>query len=162
MGPDRCSELDSIPWASLPQPSWNGPTAVPDAIRRLAALKTGEDARRAYDDFLYAVGNNHAGTYFPVVLHTLPFLEEILRSPPGLAQQTTLDVLVDLLGSFAPDPGHQVVGTSTGKSVALQKLVREGVARFADVIATLARSGSPEAPTRRLAEALLECLSETP
>lgn len=42
-------QLDSVPWASLPQPKWNRPAAVPDAIRRLAAPTSREDARQAYN-----------------------------------------------------------------------------------------------------------------
>src|SRR5689334_8277474 len=102
-------QLDSIAWTSFPQPSGNRPTTVPDAIRRLATPASDDDARHAYNDFLYAIGNNHAGTYFPVVLHTLPFLGEILRSTSSRARETTLDVLVDLAGSFEPDPDHQEV-----------------------------------------------------
>jgi hypothetical protein len=152
--------LDSVPWASLTQPPWNTPTAVPDAIRRLAASTTDDDARAAYNGFLCSVGNNHAGTYFPVLLRALPFLEEILRSPLSRAHETTLDVLADLTGSFEPDPAHRMVTIESGAELALRDLVRAGVAGFSDIIGELARSVAPGIHTRRLAEEVLAALAE--
>lgn len=152
--------LDSVPWKSLAQPSWNAPTAVPDSIRELASSTTDEAARAAYNGFLYAVGNNHAGTYFPVLLRALPFLEEILRSPSGRAHETTLDALVDLTGSFEPDPAHRIVASESGTDVALRELVRGAVAGFSDIIGELALTAAPGTRTRQLAEELLAVLAE--
>ncbi|MDB4927735.1 MAG: hypothetical protein JWM10_219 [Myxococcaceae bacterium] len=152
-------QLDSVPWSSLPQPPWNRPTAVPDAIRELALASSEEAAGRAYNAFLYAVGNNHAGTYFPVVLRALPFLGEILRHAGPNGREATLDVLVDLAGSFEPDPEYRLVATSTAREVALQDLVYQAIAQFAVAITALAVSEIPETRAQRLAAELLELLA---
>jgi hypothetical protein len=145
-------QLDSVIWHSLSQPSWNKPATVPESIRGLAAATSEHGALGAYNDFLYAVGNNHAGTYFPVVVQTLPFLEEILRHGGARAREVTLDVLVDLTGSFQPE--------LTEGAAELRALVRHDVARFADVIKALAASASPESKTYQLASEVLEILAE--
>lgn len=119
-----------------------------------------EDARRAYNDFLYAVGNNHAGTYFPIILRALPFLEEILRHTGSRAREAALDVLVDITGSFVPDPEYRFIATSAEREVALQDLVYQGIAQFAETITVLAESDVPEVRVRRLAAEVLELLAD--
>ena len=61
------SELKQVRWDEFPQPSWNGPEEVPCALRALADT-TQNDDYTSYHRLLYAIGNNHAGTYFPVAL----------------------------------------------------------------------------------------------
>jgi len=75
---------------------------------------------------LYAVGNHHAGTYYPAVVTVVPFLGAILRSGGPIARLRTLDVLIDLLGSFWPAAGFEVVATPTGNR-ALRDLLRQEV-----------------------------------
>lgn len=98
--------LDSVDWHLKPQPSWNSPDDIPNAVRALAAATT-ETKSSAYTRMLYALGNNHAGTYFAVVLDVIPFFGEILRGGTAVARRTTLDILVDLLVSFEADAGAE-------------------------------------------------------
>ncbi len=86
-------KLDLIDWAALPQPDWNAPSSVPDAIRELAK---GINAPTQSSRLLYAVGNDHAGTYYPVVLWVIPFLGELLADSPSSIRETVLDILIDL------------------------------------------------------------------
>jgi hypothetical protein len=79
---------------------------------------------------LYALGNNHAGTYYPVALAAVPFLGAILRDGGPTARLRTLDVLVDLVGSFAPEPGYEVIETSAGRR-SLQELLKDKVLEIA-------------------------------
>jgi hypothetical protein len=89
--------LTTVKWHLEIQPSWNAKDEVAQAIRSLA-LATEETGSAAYSRMLYAIGNNHAGTYFPVVLALVPFLGEILRAPEysDAARSRALDVLIDL------------------------------------------------------------------
>src|SRR5262245_62128713 len=103
--------LDQIPWPSLPQPAWNGPQEVPEALRALGHVTDGKAARAAYDRVLYALGNNHSGSYYPVVLSAVPFLAEVLAKGARPSREATLDVLIDLVGSFGPEPGFEVVSS---------------------------------------------------
>jgi len=150
--------LQSVRWASLPQPAWNRPTTVPDAIRHLANPSSQDDARRAYHKFLYAVGNNHAGTYYPVVLDTLPFLHEILGSSDALARETVLDILVDLSGALEPALGHETVTSESGASVDIRQLLSQRLTQFAVLVESLVAQAPADSPARRLGEEVLEAL----
>ena len=154
--------IDTIAWASLRQPSWNAPDEVPRALARLAGLVPGDEASRAYHGFLYAIGNDHAGTYYPVVLQTLPFLESILDYAYDLPRQTTLDILVDLIGSFCPEPEYLLVEDDAGAKVQLRLLVRDSVRGMSPTIAALLENQSCGGRTRDLAVELLSRLGEAP
>ncbi len=70
--------LKHVRWEEFSQPSWNDAEAVPSALRALADT-TEIDDFTSYNRLLYAMGNNHAGTYFPVALPTIPFLAQVLK-----------------------------------------------------------------------------------
>lgn len=151
-------ELDRVDWERAEQPSWNRPFVVPDAIRRLADSVSEDDGLRAYHDFLFAIGNNHAGTYFPVVLATLPFLGDIFREGGSVARRMTLDVLVDLTGSFEPEPPCSTLRDVHGRTLSLRQQVLDGVHKLAVVIRGLADDPSVDATARSLASEVLELL----
>ena len=121
--------LDAIAWAALPQPT-SSPTAVPLAIRAIGLATTDDDASAAYHRFLFAVGNNHAGTYYPVVLETIPFLEALVENGHSLARQTSLDILIDLAGAFRPEPGYETVLAPDGAIVSVRTLLLAAVSAF--------------------------------
>lgn len=149
--------LDQVKWEQYAQPTENAVDAVPSAIRALADGSDG-DRQRAYNRMLYALGNNHAGTYFPVVLPAIPFLREILRGPALVARLRTLDVLIDLVGSFGPDLEHEEVDSTKGRR-SLKTMVQEEAAGLASDVERLHRDpGSNE--EARLARELLELLRE--
>jgi hypothetical protein len=120
-------EVDLVDWVALAQPDWNTPSSVPRAIRRLALARTEEDSWAAYNDVLFAVGNNHAGTYHPIALAALPFLACILRSPSPVARQRVLDILIDLSDSFVPAPGHEFIGSLNTAPQSLQIELRNTI-----------------------------------
>jgi hypothetical protein len=98
-------------------------------------------------------GNDHAGTYYPVVLSVVPFLAEILREGEETARLITLDVLLDLLASFHPEPAFENVGIG-GVSRRLRDVLAErALSLRADVERLLA---SP--PHAKLAAELLVVL----
>lgn len=114
------------------------------------------EAERAYDRVLYAVGNNHRGTYFPVVLDVVPFLGEIVEHGGRWACARALDVLIDLVGSFGPD--SEVVTDGDIRPEDLPALLRSRVREFVPGIQTLAGDSSV-AEIQQLARDLLECLA---
>jgi len=88
-----------------------------------ATTATGE---AALSRLLFAVGNDHCGSYRPVVLAVVPFLGEILRDGGDTARARTLDALIDLTCSFGPEPGFEHVTTPDGKRH-VKELLRERV-----------------------------------
>lgn len=95
--------VDQLELSRLQRPPGCRPGELAEALRALAFATSKDAARAAYHRVLYAVGNNHCGTYFPIVLEVIPFLGEILSAGPHWSRVETLEILVDLAGSFVPD-----------------------------------------------------------
>lgn len=151
--------VDVVPWTSLPQPESNRSDAVPCALRRLGAATSEQQANKAYHQFLFAIGNNHAGSYYPVVLEAVPFLGEILESGDEWAQARTLDILIDLLASFGPEPGHETIEGAGGVRLQVDVLLGERIGRLSPAVEALAQDVTRDACTRELAVELLGYLA---
>jgi hypothetical protein len=98
----------------IPQPDSNEPDTVEKALLALRAANDEQTAVDACDAFLWAMGNNHAGTFYPVVLSVLPAVEQILAGGQPWAQRAVMESLIDLGGTFIPEPGYE---TYLGASV---------------------------------------------
>ena len=98
----------------FPQPDSNDSGSVQAALDALWNAHDESTANEAYDAFLWAMGNNHAGTYYPVVLAVLPEIEQILMNGEAWAQRAAMESLIDLGGSFSPEEGYD---TYLGASV---------------------------------------------
>lgn len=98
------------------QPDGNGEAEIANSLLAVIAAADEETSSRAYHRLLYAVGNNHAGTYFPVILPVLPFLCEILGSGGPWSARTAINVLIDWLASFCPDTGFERIETPDGEA----------------------------------------------
>lgn len=149
--------LDAEHWEGHAEPEGNPPGEVLAALRALAD-PADPDRSRAYHRMLYALGNDHAGTYYPVAVPAIAFLGEILREASLVARLRVLDVLLELDGSFVPALGHDEVDTARGRR-SLKAVVHEAViALRADVEA---RCRTPESEEEeRLARDLLESIDD--
>jgi hypothetical protein len=98
----------------FPQPESNDSNSVDAALDALWNAYDEPTANDAYDALLWATGNNHAGTYYPVVLGVLPEIEQILVNGKEWAQRAAMESLIDLGGSFVPAEGYE---TYLGASV---------------------------------------------
>jgi hypothetical protein len=141
--------INAIRWSEYAQPEWNKPGSVVDA---LSSVARGEES--AYDDLLYAVGNNHAGTYYPVLLPVMPFLEEIVDKGDAPSQRVALDVLLDLFGSFQPEARYEQIDLPAGGKRSVEAILEERVHAFRPVLKRIVSEGGPNAP---LAGSLLAC-----
>jgi hypothetical protein len=63
-----------------------------------------------------------------VALSAVPFPGAILTEGGPTARLRTLDVLVDLVGSFEPEPGFEVVATPAGLR-SLKDILKDKVPR---------------------------------
>jgi hypothetical protein len=135
--------LDTVKWAQIAQPETNRPNEVPDTLRSLLTVATQGEAELGYHRVLAAIGNDHAGTYYPVAVPVVPFLGELLSHQNFFTRKAVLNVLIDLQTSFKPAPGYDLLPPAVGapKSVptALRRAVegiRENVQRCAEQNAT--------------------------
>src|SRR4051812_49042417 len=138
--------------SAYPQPDWNGPESVSIALEHVVRARDAESSSFAYNRLLYALGNNHAGTYYPVVLAVMPYFEAILCRGEPWSQRTVLETLIDLCTSFMPDPGHE-----TFQGVSLSTMLRERIIDLKPHLAPLATGNSV---TTKSAQDLLDCLDE--
>ena len=111
-----------------------------------------EASLKAYHQLLYAVGNNHAGTYYSVALGILPAVESVLLDGSPWAKQAVLEVLIELCGPFRPESGQELY-----QGVSLEVLIKERVASLAPIVGTLAKG---EEVAAKSAQELLGVMDE--
>ncbi len=142
--------------AGFPEPEENGPGTLSTALRALASVDSETTAWRAYDALLYAVGNNHAGTYYPIVLIMMPGLGELLRRGLSWTQFAIVQALTDLVFSFEPAPGFEAFHAANGNTARplRDQLMAEAVALLPTIEDIAARAGPAAIPARELAEGL--------
>ena len=64
----------SVDWTKFNGPELYNPRKVPEALIALAELKDSSQANRVGLEVVNAIGNNHSGTYYPVILEALDFI----------------------------------------------------------------------------------------
>jgi hypothetical protein len=72
--------LSDVDWNSFPRPGWDRDGKVEEALQALASVDD-TDPKDVCSRVLFALGNNHAGTYYPVVVAALPLKPRILQHP---------------------------------------------------------------------------------
>jgi hypothetical protein len=126
--------------------------SVNSAVAACSQACTEESSTFAYDALLWAIGNNHAGTYSSSALLLVDSLGPILSSSGAWAQRAALEALIDLYGSFEPEPGSQ---SELGKQLRID--LRQRVEVLEPLALSISLSGSVAASS---ASALLELLHE--
>ena len=136
----------------LPQPEWNDLDAAVFAVAQLRDAHDRASAEEAHDQFLWAVGNNHAGTYFPVVLATLEELKRLLVGGGFWSQRAVMECLIDLGGTFIPEAGYESHG-----GIDVESTLRAGIQAMRPLVLTLAFGGDARA---RSAADLIELIDD--
>jgi hypothetical protein len=149
--------VDQIELSGRQKPRYAKPGEIAAALRALAFAESDDAAQVAYHRFLSAVGNDHDGSYFPVVLDAIPFLGEILTAGPRHARARSLDVLIDLVGSFWPDRAVQIDDGLRPED--LPAALRARVETLRPILQRLlVDSSAPD--VQELAEELSQCLAK--
>jgi hypothetical protein len=99
--------MSQLELSHFPQPEFNEADSVQAALDALSHAKDESSSHEAHEAFLWAVGNSHAGTYHPIILGVLPEIEKILVGGNAWAQRAAIESLIDLGGSFVPEPGYE-------------------------------------------------------
>ena len=152
--------LHTVQWESLSQPEWNKADTIPNSLLKLAACSYEAGWHDAYSDFLFAVGNNHAGTYYPAVLKTFPFLREILIQGSNSSQCGVLNSLMELGTCFSPEAGYEFVEDFKGCRKELSLLLAQEIENLRPLISSLMTDASRDTETQQSAKELLELLQE--
>lgn len=108
-------------------PEWSSPQEVEHALAEIHACSDESSSTAAYHRVLYAVGNDHAGIYYPVAVPVVRRLSEVLRKSNIWGRRAALEALVDLSYSFEPLPEHAAMSLPDGSSVDTEAALREAV-----------------------------------
>jgi hypothetical protein len=154
---DSATRINGI---QIVYPPWSSDSEAEIAVRALATASK-RTAQAAYIRVLLAFGNEHANTYWPAVLAVVPALGEILRGGAEVPIVRTLHVLIDVIFSFRPEPGFELVATPDGPRD-LAYLTGHASARLTSDVERLAADTAISAKTRRAAADLLGFLAERP
>jgi phosphopentomutase len=84
-------------WSNYSGSPWYKPEEVVIALERLANLKKKDQAENVGHVVLSAIGNNHAGTYYPAIETALDIIIAIAEQEENtISKQCALGVLYDL------------------------------------------------------------------
>jgi hypothetical protein len=125
--------VDQVSWTSYAGPEYYNPSEPPLAFRQLVFAQNESDATSAYNTMLFAIGNNHAGSYYPAARPAVPLLVQAAVSLTGWPRSTAVEILSDLTLSFEPEDGEteildvfvEAVERQTGRSPADPDAARE-------------------------------------
>jgi hypothetical protein len=146
--------------ARWPQPAGNTPATFAQAYEKVWLAQSRDEANTASSLLLYAVGNDHEGSYDPVVLDIFPFLEFVLRDGGECARFAVMSALIDLCASFGPAAGFDsVVPEPGGEPMALFRLLRLRAQALLPLITALAGHAGPLGEE---AASLAEVLTDKP
>ena len=90
--------IAEVAWDSYPRPSYIKVCRVPEALRALYYADEKDDSKDVADQLSWAVGNDHCGSYYPVLLGALPFIEDVLRNGGIRSKSIALCFLYNILG----------------------------------------------------------------
>lgn len=100
-------EAGEIAWERFDGPEEYRPSSVLPALEAMASARTGNEAQAAYHAVLFAVGNNHGGTFYPAVVAALPLVLEMTRSGRPWTRFAAVEVAIECVTSFEPEPGFE-------------------------------------------------------
>lgn len=100
--------MDTVSWEQIPGPDGYLPARAREAVDRLAAATSPEQAGRAVADLRFAVSNDHRGTLYPAAVPTTAVLLEAIDAMPGSPRMEALNALRDWWGTFGPESGCEV------------------------------------------------------
>jgi hypothetical protein len=120
--------IRSVRWEEYAGPEYYRPGELVEALIDLANFDQSRARHGLENKVLFAVGNNHAGTYYPAILEAADILIEIEQeSGVPKSRKCAREILTDLYYFSAE------VGTYTGHSAEqIESFVRSKLESYAD------------------------------
>jgi hypothetical protein len=99
-------QVDQINWIQFKGPEYYRSDSIVTSLTKLVNLKSEDEKWNTYNDVLSTVGNNHAETYYPVIIEVLPLVITLLKSSQNeLVRNCILEILSEWYYSFGPELG---------------------------------------------------------
>ncbi|MGR6872726.1 hypothetical protein ACU6U9_10550 [Pseudomonas sp. HK3] len=96
-------EINSVDWSSFDGPSSYDAKVMPYVLNALMELDSAERAEDVGHQLIYAIGNDHAGTYYPVVLKAFDYIIAIGNDTKNKACKTCALAILNDMYYFEPD-----------------------------------------------------------
>jgi hypothetical protein len=106
-------EILSINWSVYNGPEYYDPYNVADTLISLLELKDIKQAEEIGRRVISAIGNDHAGTYYPAVLSALDIIISIEKEPNNKTRKICANSILNNLYYFEPEIGSYSGCTST-------------------------------------------------
>ena len=98
--------VDHVSWSAYASPEHYKPSEPPRAFRHLVSAQNESDATATYNEMLFAIGNNHRGSYYAAARPAVPLLVQAAVMLSGWPRSTAVEILTDLTLSFGPEDGE--------------------------------------------------------
>lgn len=96
--------IQNIDWEKYDGPEYYESHEVAPALFSLLLLEKSVHANDVGDKILDALGNNHAGTYYPAILSALDIIISIEKEAPDSARKICAKAILNDLSCFEPEP----------------------------------------------------------
>lgn len=151
------NEIKAIDWSQYLGPDCYNPAEVPWALAQLIELKEEQLNSIVYHRVLFAIGNDHRGTYYPAIQDALMYIIKVaLADGVEIAKNCALSILIDLYASFEPEIGSYTKISNDG----LCRWLRNEVEFNQSELEYLSSNERESVRNRRLATELIECMSD--
>jgi hypothetical protein len=87
--------VDQVSWASYAGSEYYDHLEPPRAFRRLVAAQNESDATAAHNEMLFAIGNNHRGSYYAAARPAVPLLVQAAVTLSGWPRSTAVEILTE-------------------------------------------------------------------
>ena len=150
-------EINRIDWKLFSGPEHYEPDRVSGALSSLISLKKESLSNKVYNNVLFAIGNNHAGTYYPAAQKALKYIiQTAISGNTEIAKNCALDMLIDLYASFYPEIGNYNLATSEELEQKVLNIIEASEEEFRNFINNELESSR----NRQLAKELLDYIAE--
>lgn len=120
--------VQSVGWSRYSGPEYYSQEELEESLIHLSRNDESRASNGLDNKVLFAVGNNHAGTYYPAILEVADFLIELEESSTNEAVRKCAYAILNDLFYFSPD-----VGNYTGHSFEeIESFVKEKLSPYAD------------------------------
>ena len=100
-------KVNSIDWTKYSGPKYYDPLKARDAMLKLVVLSEESQNNATYNEVLFAIGNNHGGTYYPAIQGALKIITSVaLSHEVEVARNCALEILIDIYASFDAEVDH--------------------------------------------------------
>lgn len=150
-------EIVKFDWSIYSGPDYYEPKNVPLALLELINLENEEDNNAVYNSVLSAVGNNHGGTYYPVIERAIKYIiGTALGSEFEVARNCSLNMLIDLYATFDAEICKYTKITFED----LEKVVSNEIEEIKPELISILNYSKESSRNKELASDLLACIDE--